>query len=62
MTNTQPASPATSSRTRLGWVLGLGLAECLCTGVGTSGYYVRTARSPSGKELAEFLAELPAPQ
>ena len=23
MTNTQPASPATSSRTRLGWVLGL---------------------------------------
>jgi sugar/nucleoside kinase (ribokinase family) len=46
----------------LGEVLGLDLVECLCTGVATSGYYVRTAISPSGKQLAEFIAELPAPQ
>lgn len=46
----------------LGQVLGLDLVECLCTGVGTSGYYVRTANSPTGKQLADFIAELPAPQ
>src|ERR1700751_2227390 len=36
MTNTQPASPATSSRTRLGWVLGL-----------TSTAYCRVVRDSS---------------
>ena len=46
----------------LGQVLGLDLVECLCTGVATSGYYVRTANSPTGKQLADFIAELPAPQ
>ncbi|HEV7302105.1 MAG TPA: PfkB family carbohydrate kinase [Tepidisphaeraceae bacterium] len=46
----------------LGQVIGLDLVECLCTGVATSGYYVRTAHSPTGKELADFIAELPAPQ
>jgi len=46
----------------LGRVLGLTLEESLCTGVATSGYYVRTAISPSAKQLAEFIAELPAPQ
>jgi hypothetical protein len=46
----------------LGQVIGLDLVECLCTGVATSGYYVRTAISPSGQQLAEFIAELPAPQ
>ncbi len=46
----------------LGRTLGFSLAECLCCGVGTSGYYVRTAISPSAKELADFIAELPAPQ
>jgi sugar/nucleoside kinase (ribokinase family) len=46
----------------LGRVLGLSLAESLCTGVGTSGYYVRTAISPAAKDLAEFIATLPAPQ
>jgi sugar/nucleoside kinase (ribokinase family) len=46
----------------LGRILGLSLEESLCSGVGTSGYYVRTAQSPTGKQLAEFIAELPPPQ
>lgn len=46
----------------LGRVLGLSLEESLCTGVATSGYYVRTAMSPSAQQLAEFAAELPPPQ
>jgi sugar/nucleoside kinase (ribokinase family) len=43
----------------LGRILGLGLEESLCAGVGTSGYYVRTAQSPTGRELAEFVGKLP---
>ncbi len=46
----------------LGRVLGLTLEESLCTGVGTSGYYVRTAISPSAVQLGEFIAKLPPPQ
>ena len=46
----------------LGRVLGFSLEESLCTGVATSGYYVRNAQSPSAKELSEFVANLPAPQ
>jgi sugar/nucleoside kinase (ribokinase family) len=46
----------------LGRVLGLGLTESLCTGAGTSGYYVRNAQSPSAADLVEFIAELPPPQ
>jgi sugar/nucleoside kinase (ribokinase family) len=46
----------------LGQTLGFTLEESLCTGVGTSGYYVRTGISPSAKQLAEFLSELPPPQ
>jgi sugar/nucleoside kinase (ribokinase family) len=46
----------------LGRVLGLDLAECLCTGVGTSGYYVRSGISPSAQQLSEFVAQLPPPQ
>jgi hypothetical protein len=46
----------------LGRVLGFDLAESLCTGVAMSGYYVRTAESPSGKTLADFIAKLPPPQ
>ncbi|MBC7783083.1 MAG: carbohydrate kinase family protein, partial [Burkholderiales bacterium] len=46
----------------LGRTLGFGLAESLCCGVGTSGYYVRTAISPSAAQLAEFICDLPAPQ
>jgi len=46
----------------IGRVLGLGLAESLCVGVATSGYYVRTAESPTITQLADFIAELPAPQ
>jgi sugar/nucleoside kinase (ribokinase family) len=46
----------------LGRVLGLSLEESLCTGVGTSGYYVRTAISPTAAQLAEFIANLPAPE
>jgi sugar/nucleoside kinase (ribokinase family) len=46
----------------LGQVLGMSLEESLCVGVGTSGYYVRTAVSPSAQQLADFLAKLPPPQ
>lgn len=46
----------------LGRVLGLNVVESLCCGVGTSGYYVRSAESPSAKQLADFIADLPAPQ
>ena len=46
----------------LGRVIGLSLIESLCSGVATSGYYVRTAESPSAEQLAEFIAELPPPQ
>jgi sugar/nucleoside kinase (ribokinase family) len=46
----------------LGRVLGFGLEESLCTGVASSGYYVRTAQSPSAADLADFIAELPPPQ
>ena len=43
-------------------LLGMDLEESLAVGVGTSGYYVRNAESPSAKQLAEFLRALPAPQ
>ena len=46
----------------LGRGAGANLEESLCTGVATSGYYVRNATSPTGKQLAEFIANLPAPQ
>ncbi len=46
----------------LGRVLGLSLEESLCAGTATSGYYVRTAQSPSAVQLAEFVAQLPPPQ
>ena len=46
----------------LGWVLKLPLDQCLGVGVATSGYYVRTAASPTPHELADFLAALPAPE
>jgi sugar/nucleoside kinase (ribokinase family) len=46
----------------LGRVLGFTLEESLCTGVATSGYYVRSAESPSAADLADFVKNLPAPQ
>ncbi len=46
----------------LGQTLGFSLEESLCTGVGTSGYYVRSAVSPSAAQLADFIANLPEPQ
>jgi sugar/nucleoside kinase (ribokinase family) len=46
----------------LGRVLGMSLEESLCVGVGTSGYYVRNAASPTGTQLADFVANLPPPQ
>ena len=46
----------------LGRTLGFSLEESLCTGVATSGYYVRTAQSPTAEQLAEFTAHLPPPQ
>ncbi len=41
----------------LGRVLGLGLAESLQAGVGTSGFYVRSAKSPSVADLVKFLRQ-----
>src|SRR5262245_3372581 len=46
----------------LGQVLGFSLEESLCCGCGTSGYYVRTAESPTAAQLAEFVKQLPPPQ
>lgn len=46
----------------LGRVLGLPLVECLCTGVATSGFYVREAQSPTQADLAAFMRDLPQPQ
>lgn len=46
----------------VGWLLGLPLVECLATGKGTSGSYVRTAESPTVDVLAEFLENLPDAQ
>ncbi len=42
----------------VGRILGLDLAQALQTGVGTSGYYVRNAASPSVEQLAKFLKSL----
>ncbi len=42
----------------LGQLLGASLEESLQIGVGTSGFYVRSAQSPSQSELAEFLESL----
>jgi len=46
----------------LGNLLGFSLEESLCAGVATSGYYVRTAESPTAIQLAEFVGKLPPPQ
>jgi sugar/nucleoside kinase (ribokinase family) len=46
----------------LGRIAGLGLVESLCAGVACSGYYVRTAQSPTGEQLAEFIRVLPDPE
>jgi sugar/nucleoside kinase (ribokinase family) len=43
----------------LGRILGFDLEESLCTGVASSGYYVRTAQSATARQLSEFLAMLP---
>lgn len=46
----------------LGLLAGLPIDQCLCTGTGTSGYYVRNAHSPSLDELASFCDDLPDPE
>lgn len=46
----------------LGRVLGLPLHECLCIGVGTSGYYVREGASPTQAQLAVFVKNMPDPE
>lgn len=46
----------------LGRVLGFTIEESLCTGVGTSGYYVRSGISPTVVQLADFIDTLPPPQ
>jgi sugar/nucleoside kinase (ribokinase family) len=43
-------------------ILGLSLEQSLCAGVATSGYYVRSAMSPSANDLAGFIDELPSPE
>ena len=42
----------------LGHILGGTLSDCLQTGVGVSGFYVRNAKSPTINDLAEFLESL----
>lgn len=46
----------------LGQLVALDLPECLCAGVAASGYYVRTGRSPTLAELADFIFDLPEPE
>ena len=46
----------------LGRLLEFPLEQCLCTGVATSGQYVRTGMSPSLEALAEFIRDLPGPE
>ena len=46
----------------LGLMADLPLEQALCVGTATSGFYVREARSATLDELAEFCAELPAPE
>jgi sugar/nucleoside kinase (ribokinase family) len=46
----------------LGRLLGLPLDQCLCTGVATSGFFVRTAKAPTLEDLAEFIDDLPGPE
>lgn len=46
----------------LGRISGLSLEESLCVGVSTSGFYVRSAQSPTLAELTAFAAELPPPE
>jgi sugar/nucleoside kinase (ribokinase family) len=45
-----------------GRLLGLNLAEALCMGTATSGFYVRSAASPTLTDLVEFIRDLPDPQ
>jgi sugar/nucleoside kinase (ribokinase family) len=40
-----------------GWLSGLTPQECLCSGVCTSGFYVRNCRSPKRSEVVEFMAK-----
>lgn len=46
----------------VGRAYGLSRAGRLAMGVGCSGLFVRTGRSPRAEELARFLGELPAPE
>jgi hypothetical protein len=39
----------------LGWTNGFEMEECLLCAAGASGFYVRSAKSPSAHELADFL-------
>ncbi len=45
-----------------GRLFGLTLAESLCLGTATSGYYVRHAQSPTHLQLADFCRNLPEPE
>jgi sugar/nucleoside kinase (ribokinase family) len=43
----------------LGKLLGFDNAQCLLTGVTTSGFYVRTAQSPTIRQLADLMQNWP---
>jgi len=45
-----------------GYVQGFDISQCLLAGVACSGYYVRECKSPSTKELSEFLKKWDAGQ
>jgi sugar/nucleoside kinase (ribokinase family) len=44
----------------LGKLLGFSTEQCLCTGVATSGFYVRTGQSPAIADLAGLLRNWPS--
>ncbi|QQE10735.1 carbohydrate kinase family protein [Planctomycetota bacterium] len=46
----------------LGMLAGLPLEQRLCCGTGTSGFYVRNAKSPTLKDLSDFCNNLPEPE
>ncbi|QDU32716.1 pfkB family carbohydrate kinase [Poriferisphaera corsica] len=46
----------------LGMLAGLTLEQRLCCGTGTSGFYVRNAKSPTLKDLSDFCNNLPEPE
>jgi hypothetical protein len=59
-TSASPAGSATSAGAALGTLVDLPLEQRLAVGTAVSGFYVRSAQSPSLPELIDFLRDLPA--